>query len=107
MLPVLTGEKKTIERNLYLGLGAVVSNEWKFIEKGHNPKMKMDADMLFKIDTDPFEQNNVIDAYKEKAAEFKSYLQIYDTIQPPRPLPHYGFEQEGFVAPKEWKVTEN
>lgn len=107
MLPILTGEKKTIERNLYLGLGAVVSNEWKFIEKGHNPKMKMDSDMLFKIDTDPFEQNNVIDAYKEKAAEFKSYLQVYDTIQPPRPLPDYGYGQEGFVTPKEWKVTED
>lgn len=54
MLSILTGEKESIERNLYLGLGAVVSNEWKFIEKGHNTKMKMDSNMLFKIDTDPF-----------------------------------------------------
>jgi len=105
MLPVLTGEKKAIERDLYLGLGAVVSNEWKFIEKGHNPKMKMDTDMLFRIDADPFEQNNVIDANKEKAAVLKSFVQAYDTIQPPRPLPDYGVGQDGFVVPKEWKVT--
>lgn len=107
MLSILTGEKESIERNLYLGLGAVVSNEWKFIEKGHNTKMKMDSNMLFKIDTDPFEQNNVIESYEEKAKELKSFLNVYDTIQPLHPLPDYGFGQDIFVAPKEWKVTKD
>ncbi|WP_298647582.1 arylsulfatase [uncultured Proteiniphilum sp.] len=107
MLPVLTGEKAVIERNLYLGLGAVVSNEWKFIEKGHNPAMEMKSDMLFKIDADPSEQNNLMDTYKEKAEEFRSFVKTYDTIQPPRPLPDYGMGRDGFVAPEEWKVTGN
>jgi arylsulfatase B len=105
MLSVLTGKNKSIDRNLYLGLGAVVSNEWKFIEKGHNDKMKMDADMLFKIDTDPFEKNNVINTYKEKAAELKNFVKPYDAIEPPRPLPDYAVGRDDFVPPKEWKVT--
>jgi arylsulfatase B len=106
MLPILSGEKEIIDRNFYLGLGAVVSNEWKFIEKGHNEKMKMESDMLFKIDTDPFEKVNVIDMYKEKAAELKQFVKPYDAIEPPRPLPDYGEGRDGFVPPKEWKVTE-
>lgn len=106
MLPILSGEKEKIDRNFYLGLGAVVSNEWKFIEKGHNEKMKMESDMLFKIDTDPFEKVNVIDTYKEKAAELKQFVKPYDAIEPPRPLPDYGEGRDGFVPPVEWKVTE-
>ncbi len=106
MLPVLSGKKESIDRNLYLGLGAVVSNEWKFIEHGHNDKMKMDSDMLFKINEDPFEKNNLIKTHKEKAAELKKYVKPYDAIEPPRPLPDYAVGREGFKPPKEWKVTE-
>lgn len=104
VLPVLTGEKKLIDRNLYLGLGAVVSNEWKFIEKGHNQRMKMNSDMLFKIDIDPSEQNNVIERHQEKASELKNFVKLYDTITPPRPLPDYGIGRKDFKPPKEWKV---
>ncbi len=105
MLPVLSGERNFIERNFYLGLGAVVSTEWKFIEKGHNNAMKIKSDMLFKINTDPFEQNNLKDIYREKVEELRSFVKKYDTIQPPHPLPDYGAGRGGFLAPKEWKVT--
>lgn len=105
MLPVLKGDKKTIDRKLYLGLGAVVTNEWKFIEKGHNSKMKLEKDQLFRIDTDPNEKNNVIDENKIKADELLKYVQRYDSIKPARPMPNYGVGKDGFIPPKEWKVT--
>ncbi len=105
MLPVLSGKQQYIERNLYLGQGAVVSNEWKFIEKGHNAAMRMDSDMLFKIDTDPSEKNNLIDSHRDKAEELRSFVKTYDTIRPPRKLPDFGVGRDEFVAPEEWKVT--
>lgn len=105
MWPVLSGEQQKIERNLYLGQGAAVSNEWKFIEKGHNAEMKLESDVLFKIDTDPFEKNNLVATYPEKAEELRSFVKTYDTIQPPRVLPPFSVGRDGFVAPKEWKVT--
>lgn len=104
MMPVLRGEKKTIDRKLYLGLGAVVTNDWKFIEKGHNPKMNIDKNQLFRIDSDQSEKNNIIDSNPQKAEELLKYVKIYDAIKPPRPLPDYEVGREGFVAPKEWKV---
>ena len=104
MLSILTGKRESMDRILYLGLGSVVSNRWKFIEKGHNPKIKSTSDMLFTIDTDPFEQNNRIDEYREKAAEFRSLVKRYDTIAPPRPQPEYQEGRVGFVAPKEWEI---
>lgn len=106
-LPVLTGEKRDIDRNLYLGQGAVVSKEWKFIEKGHNAAMKMESDMLFKIDVDPSEQNNLIDIHVEKAEELRSFVSIYDTIRSPRPLPDYSVGRDNFVVPKEWGVSQD
>lgn len=105
MLPVLSGKQQYIERNLYLGQGAVVSNEWKFIEKGHNAAMRMETDMLFKINADPSEENNFIDSHRDKAEELRYFVKTYDTIQPPRILPDFGVGRNEFVAPKEWKVT--
>ena len=104
MLPVLKGEKQSIDRKFYLGLGAVVTNEWKFIEKGHNPKMKIDKNQLFRIDTDPNEKTNVIDQYPKLAAEFLEFVKPYDALKPVIPMPDYGEGQKGFVAPREWKV---
>ncbi|KAB2822089.1 MAG: arylsulfatase [Paludibacter sp.] len=104
MLPVLKGEKQSIDRKFYLGLGAVVTNEWKFIEKGHNPKMKISENQLFRIDTDPNEKTNVIDQYPKLAAEFLEFVKPYDALKPVIPMPDYGEGQEGFVAPREWKV---
>ena len=104
VMSVLKDEKQTIDRKFYLGLGAVVTNEWKFIEKGHNPKMKLDKNQLFRIDTDPNEQQNVIDDHQIIADELLEFVRPYDAIQPVIPMPEYGVGKNGFVAPKEWKV---
>lgn len=104
MLPVFAGEQGPVGRKFYLGEGAVVTYDWKFIEKGHNPKMKIDRDQLFRIDADPDEKNNVIDSYPEIAVDMKQFVHAYDTIRPLIPLSEYSAGKEGFVAPKEWKV---
>ena len=103
---VIKDEKQTIDRKFYLGLGAVVTNEWKFIEKGHNPKMKFDKNQLFRIDTDPNEKLNIIDEHQKIADELLLFVRTYDSIQPTIPMPDYGVGREGFVAPKEWKVQD-
>jgi len=105
MLPVLTGKKDSIDRAFYLGRGAVVTNEWKFIEKGHNPKMNLNENQLFKITSDVSEKNNVIEQYPKIADDLRKFVFEYDTIQPKHPMPDYNEGQEGFKAPKEWKVT--
>lgn len=104
MLSVLTGRTDSIARNFYLGSGSVVSDQWKYIGKGHNPRIKAATDMLFKIETDPLEKHNVIDAYREKAAELSSFAQRYDTIQPPRSMPGYQEGRNAFVPPREWEI---
>lgn len=104
MMPVLSGESEKIDRHFYLGLGAVVTNEWKFIEKGHNRRIKSTSDMLFQIDKDPTEASNVINEYVAKAQELRRIAQKYDSIKPPRSIPPFTEGKEGFNAPKEWKV---
>jgi arylsulfatase B len=106
MLPVLSGKTGAIDRKLYLGLGAAVTNEWKFIEKGHNPKMKLNENQLFRIVSDGGEKQNLISQYPHLASEMEKFVHQYDTITPKRPLPDYNYGKEEFVAPKEWKVSE-
>ena len=106
MLPVLSGKEKSIDRKLYLGMGAVVTNEWKFIEKGHNRRMKFDKNQLFRIDSDASEKYNVIEQYPEVSKELEKFVNIYDAIKPIHRLSDYDEGKDGFVPPKEWKVTE-
>lgn len=106
ILPVLKGRKKSINRNFYLGLGAVVTNNWKFIENGHNNQMKIDKSQLFKIDNDPNERVNTLNSYPKKAKYFERFVFRFDTITPPNKLPDYGVGKEEFIVPKEWKVPE-
>ncbi|MDR0836596.1 MAG: arylsulfatase [Tannerella sp.] len=106
MLSVLTGKEKSIDRKLYLGLGTAVTNEWKFIEKDHNPKIKLDKDQLFRIDSDVSEKYNIIEQYPKIAIDLKTFVNRDDTIKPIRRLPDYDEGRDGFVAPKEWKILE-
>jgi len=105
ILPVLRGNVESIDRRFYLGRGAVVTNEWKFIEKGHNPRMRFEENMLFKITSDVGESKNLIEQYPEIAEDLRKFVIGYDTIQPKRPLPEFSEGQDSFVAPKEWRVT--
>src|SRR5690606_34184826 len=59
MLDVLTGKKSSIDRNFFLGSGAIVNNDWKLIEASdRNPRMKFKEDQFFHISKDASEKED-------------------------------------------------
>ena len=105
MLSILTGKKQEIDRNLYLGSGAIVNNNWKLIKAAsNNPKMDLKEDHFFHISTDPSEKLNVRHENPELYAKLKIELERFDAIKPSVSVPPYGEGRKGFVAPKEWLI---
>lgn len=105
MLPVLKGEQKEIDRDFYLGYGAVVNNKWKLVkENSRNPRMKLIEDVLFNIKTDPGETKNVRDQHLEVYNRLKKVVDQYDAIESDLVVPSYHLGREGFKAPKEWRI---
>lgn len=105
MLPVLKGEQEKIDRNFYLGYGAIVNNNWKLVKKdSKNPRMKVKEDMLFDMRTDPGETTNVRDKNIEVYNQLKEVVDEYDAIESEIVVPSYHEGREGFKAPKEWKI---
>lgn len=105
VLSVLTGKKQLIERNLYLGSGAIVNNEWKLIKASDdNPKMDLKDDHLFHISADPSEKLNVKDQNAKVYNNLKKELKKFDDIKPSVSVPPYGEGRKGFIAPKEWVI---
>ncbi|RAV30258.1 arylsulfatase B [Sinomicrobium soli] len=106
ILPVLKGQKSTVERDFYLGYGSLVNNSWKLVRaNAGNARMKHKEDALFRIMQDPYEQHSV----KEKQPQvYENLLRIvkeYDAIKPGKSVPPYGQGRKGFKAPENWKVT--
>lgn len=106
ILSVWSGEADKLERDFYLGCGAVVNNDFKFVLPGKNDRMKIDTDFLSHYPDDPYEKNNVAEKFPREAARLKQIADLYDTIEPPFKVLPYGEGREGFVAPFEWKVTQ-
>jgi arylsulfatase B len=105
MLPVLSGKTKEIERNLFLGSGAIVGHNWKLIEASDkNPKMELKKDQLFKISADMSEKANVAGQYPNDYQKLKQDIEKYNAIKPSKEVPPYGEGRKGFVAPKEWQI---
>lgn len=106
VLPILRGKTKEIERNFFLGSGAIVNGHWKLIEKsGNNPKMELKEDQLFKISTDISEKKNVFEQYSNDYQQLKKDIEKYNSIKPSKEVPPYGEGRKGFVAPKEWQIN--
>jgi arylsulfatase B len=107
VLPVLQGEKRQFDRNLYLGYGTIVNNEWKLV-KAHagNPRMKHTEDLLFRIQKDPSEKNNVRNDNPAVYQKLKATVTRFDSIKPAVAVPPYAEGREGFRAPKEWKIVQ-
>lgn len=105
VLPVLKGEKSAIERDFYLGCGAVVNKDYKFIRKGGNKGMNLQNDFLVDYGTDPYERKNAARLHPEVVKRMARIAERYDTITPCIPEVPFGKGQQGFKAPKEWKVT--
>ncbi|MES2375394.1 MAG: arylsulfatase [Bacteroidota bacterium] len=107
VLPALTGKVLHIDRNFYLGLGAIVNQDWKLIVAAKaGPQMNITEDQLFKISTDFSEKENVAGQHKKEYDELKNELERYSNIKPAMVLPPFALGRKGFVAPKEWTIKD-
>ncbi len=107
MMPIINGKKNSIDRYFYLGCGAVVQDDYKLIRKGFNGRMKIDEDVLIDYRESPYEQDLKPLAEMDQKI-YKDLLKMaikYDTITPFLPEVPYDAGKEGFVVPKEWRVT--
>lgn len=106
MMPVLTGKVKSIERNMFLGSGAITSHDWKLIEApSPNPRMKIKTDQFFRISSDESENTNVAEQEQVPYHLLKKDLIKYNAIKSPVEVSPYGEGRKGFKAPKEWTIT--
>lgn len=105
VLNLLTGKKTEMKRDIYLGCGAVVNREGKYISEGKNGAMKIKNDWYVHYREDPYESENAISSYRREAARMKKIADHYDAIVPYVPEQDYGKGKKGFVPPVEWKVT--
>lgn len=81
LLPVLTGEEKIAERPLFwdaLGMQAVRLGDWKLVLKDGGRVKE-----LYNIRNDTGEQNNLIAAYPERAADLEKRLRRWQGELPP------------------------
>ena len=105
VLKLLEGRKKVLKRDLYLGCGAVVNRNGKYIRVGRNQAMRLTEDWFSSFPDDPYESENAIASHGKEAARLKKIADRYDAIIPYVPEQEYGKGMKGFKAPKEWKVT--
>ena len=96
-----------MDRNLYLGYGSIVNNQWKLVRaRSGNEKMMETTDMLFEITKDPFETNNVLEMYPEVYKRMVKLVSGFDSIKSENAVPPYAEGRKGFKAPKEWKIAD-
>ena len=105
ILPVLNGKKACIDRDFYLGHGAVVNKDYKLIRKGMKPGLDLKQDFLVDYKTDPYEKKNASAGNEKIVKALYEVALKYDTITPCIPEVPYGKGRDGFKAPKEWKVV--
>lgn len=105
ILPVLNGKKTCIDRDFYLGHGAVVNKDYKLIRKGMKPGLDLKQDFLVDYKTDPYEKKNASAGNEKIVKALYEVALKYDTITPCIPEVSYGKGRDGFKAPKEWKVV--
>lgn len=103
LLPLLNGSIKTLNRYVYLGCGSVISNEYKLVQAGKNPRIKIKEDFLIEWKNDESEKVNIKNG--KVYLELKSIAERYDTIKPSIPEVPYEAGRDGFIAPKEWKIN--
>ncbi|WP_222840288.1 arylsulfatase B [Echinicola rosea] len=107
MLTIWSGQRETIERNFYLGCGAAVGDRWKLVLKnGGNPNMDLKSDAIFDLWSDPAEAKNKSNEMGEVYQTLNSWIEEYESINPPMEVPAYHVGRKGFKAPKEWNVDD-
>lgn len=106
LLPLLSGKVETMDRDIYLGVGAAVNNDHKMIIAGRNKGMDLQRDFFIDYAEEPYEAHNspkeLQDPEKQRMKEF---IIQYDTITPYWKEIPFGQGKKDFVPPKEWKIT--
>lgn len=106
LLPVLQQKAKGYDRSLYLGYGSMISRRWKLVKaNAGNARMKLNEDMLFRIDTDPNEATTVKAANMPEYSRLLEEVSHYDSIRSRIPIPPPNKGKKTFVPPKEWKLN--
>jgi len=107
MLSVWSGATDSVDRYFYLGHGAIVHSPWKLVRpRSGNPAMKETSDIVTNILTDPTEKRNLADSLPGVLRSLTEALKPYDAIRPSHEVPPYGQGRKGFVAPKDWVITQ-
>jgi|GEM_PF-211582 len=103
---LLSGEQPVLTRDLYLGCGAVVNNNYKLILKGKNEKVKLTYDYLSYYPDQFYEETNMWNnpAHQTEFTRLKKITQDFDAIVSPFILPPYDEGQDDFKAPFEWNM---
>lgn len=95
MLPVLTGGSNAPDRCIYLGPhsgGGVATRKWKWV-KG----------MLFDMESDRLEKNNVADLHPEIAERLASELKTFNRLRGPLTVSRVKYDA---FPPSEWKIID-
>lgn len=102
---LLNGKQESIDRDMYLGIGAGVSKQYKLILAGQH--LKLEKDFITDIEKNPSEtREGRIWEDNERISKLRKTVVEGDAIVPCQEEIPYGKGQKGFVAPKEWKPIE-
>lgn len=105
---LLKGKKVSSKpRDFYLGLGAMVNENYKLIlPEFNNNNLKLKAPYLVDYAVDPYEAQNNAPRNPRELERLRERIKEYEAIVPFRPEMEYGAGREGFVAPKEWQLED-
>ena len=107
LLDLLSGKVETMDRDIYLGVGAAVNNRYKLVLKGRNQGMGIQRDFFVDYETEALEKRNMIEECdKDEYKRMKDFIIQYDTIAPYWKEIPFGQGRKEFIPPKEWRVTE-
>ncbi|WP_223707648.1 arylsulfatase B [Niabella beijingensis] len=101
-------EKKNTGRELYLGNGTLIKDEWKLVipKTGNKTTPAADAPQLFAIDKDPYEKEDLSARYPEQVKALLELSKKYRTIVPAEKVPPYEQGRKTFKAPSDWNIRE-
>jgi len=106
VLSVLNGSKENIVRDLYLGRGAMVSQNFKFIFQKSNPSLKLQHDFLCYYPNNPLEERNEIGSddpiFKAEAARLAALTAELDRQIPENRVDDSSSPPQGYVPMKNW-----
>ena len=115
VLDVLTGERATLERDLYSLVGrttvrdqvAVLEGDWKLVIIGpyltEEGAAEASVRQLFRLDEDPLERHDLAADHPEVVARLTEKAIAFRALQPPNPVALYSEGEGMFVPPPNWQ----